>query len=235
MEDTRIENKIALITGSNRGIGKGIADKFEDAGITVIKNGLSDSDDKLYVKGDVGVSKDIVKIKEFVTKKFGKLDILVNNAAFTKFVEHKDLHKLSNDLFDKIYSTNLRGPFLCTQIFHELLSKSDGPSIINIASVAGINGQGSNIAYCAMKAALINMTKSLARCLAPIRVNAISPGLVETGFVQFPKGFVPETISKTPLNRTGQPGDIGDAALSLVNMKYITGENITVDGGRLLN
>lgn len=230
-----IKNKIALITGSNRGIGRGIAEKFRSAGITVVSNGLSDNDDDLYVKGDVSVRSDVIKIKEFVVSKFGRLDILVNNAAFTRFVEHRDLSGLSDDLFDKIYSVNLKGPFLCIQIFHELLLKSNDPSVINIASVAGINAQGSNIAYCAMKAALINMTKALARCLAPVRVNAISPGLVETGFVKFPDGFIPETISKTPMRRTGQPDDVGDAALSLVNMKYVTGENITVDGGRLLN
>lgn len=224
-----------MVTGSTRGIGKAIADRFEGDGITVIRNGRSDSGNKNYIKADVGRREDVKKIKEFIEGNFGKLDILVNNAAFTTFIEHKDLHELTDDIFDKIYNVNLKGPFMCIQELNGLLTKSDETSIINIASVAGINAQGSNIAYCAMKSALINMTKSMARCLAPIRVNSISPGLIETDLVTFPEGFIPSTLSGTPLKRIGKPVDIGDVALYLVKMNYVSGENIIVDGGRTLN
>ena len=235
MADTKSKNKVALVTGSTKGIGKAIADKFEGDGITVIRNGRSDNSYKHYIKADVGKREDVKKIKKFIEDNFERLDILVNNAAFTTFIEHKDLHKLTDDIFDEIYNVNLKGPFMCIQELDGLLTKSDETSIINIASVAGITGQGSNIAYGAMKSALINMTKSMARCLAPIRVNSISPGLIETDLVTFPEGYIPMTLSKTPLKRIGQPVDIGDVALYLVKMKYVSGENIIVDGGRFLN
>ena len=226
-----MRNKIALVTGSSRGIGKAIADAFESNGMTVVRNGSSKAGDDNYVQADVSTRDGVVRLREFVQVNYGKLDVLVNNAAYTTYIDHRDLPAMTDEIFDKIYNTNLRGPFMCMQELSGLLQKSDDPSIINIASVAGVTGKGSNIAYCAMKSALINMTMTLARSLAPVRVNAISPGLIETDFVTFPDGFVPDVISKTPLKRSGQPGDIGDVALSLVNMKFVTGENIIVDGG----
>ena len=116
-----------------------------------------------------------------------------------------------------------------------MLLESPKPNVINIGSVAGITGNGSNVGYCALKAGIINMTKSLARSIKPIRVNCISPGLIKTDFVKFPDKFYDDTISKTPVNRIGQPQDIADAVLSILRMKYMTGENIVIDGGRTLN
>ena len=160
--------------------------------------------------------------------------MLVNNAAFTKFIPHEDLNALTSEIIDKIFNVNVKGPIFCTQILKDFLSKSPSGLIINIASIAGITGKGSNIAYCASKSALINITKSLARSLAPVRVNSISPGLIETDFVQFPDGYIPQTISNTPLKRIGKPKDIADVAFSLVESKFITGENILVDGGLII-
>ena len=115
------------------------------------------------------------------------------------------------------------------------LKKSPKSNIINIASIAGINGKGSNVVYSASKAALINLTKSLALYLKPIRVNSISPGYIKTDFVKFPKKYYIEMIKKTPLERGGVPEDISDVVISLLSMEYVTGHNIVVDGGRILN
>ena len=120
---------------------------------------------------------------------------------------------------------------MCIQMFAEILKKSPSGSIINIASIAGLTGKGSNIAYCASKAALITMTKSYARSLAPIRVNAISPGYIETGFVQFPDGYHEKTLDTTPLKRSGAPEEIADVVNFILSSKFLTGENIVIDGG----
>ena len=114
------------------------------------------------------------------------------------------------------------------------MKKSNSGQIINIASIAGITGQGSNIVYSASKAAIINITKSLAKCLAPIRVNSISSGMIKTGFVKFPEGYISDTISKTPLNRIGKPDDVFVVSWVLIQSKFVTGENIVVDGGLIL-
>jgi 3-oxoacyl-[acyl-carrier protein] reductase len=224
----------ALVTGSNRGIGKAIADKFEAEGFNVVRNGLSNSDQKNYVKADIGIKNEVLKIKKYISDNFSGLDILVNNAAYTKFIQHDNLNGLSESLMNKILDTNVKGPIYCTQVFEDFLKISPEGQIINIASIAGITGQGSNIMYCASKSALITLTKSLAKSLAPIRVNSISPGFIETGFVKFPDGYNEKTIQKTPLNRSGQPVDIANVAWGLVQSKFITGENIVVDGGLIL-
>ena len=225
---------VALVTGSNKGIGKAIADRFENEGIIVIRNGTSESNYTNYIKADVSKKSEVVRIKKYINKNYNKLDILVNNAAFTKFIPYHDLDALTDDIINRIFNVNVKGSIFCTQIFKEILMKSPSGLIINIASIAGITGKGSNIAYCASKAALINLTKSLAICLAPVRVNSISPGLIETGFVKFPEGHIPTTIEKTPLKRIGKPEDIADVAWSLLQSNFITGENVLVDGGLIL-
>lgn len=234
-----MEAKIVLITGSNKGIGKAIADKFASSGCSVIRNGISQrdrSDDELYIQADVGTRSGVSKIKKFIEQRFGRLDVLVNNAAFTQYIEDKELDQLTDDLFDRIYSVNLKGPFMCVQSLHPLLLMSEDASIINISSVAASTGNGSNIAYCAMKAGLSTMTKSLARGLSPIRVNSISPGLIKTGLVSFPGNYIEDMVSQTPLDRVGMPEDIANVAWSLVDsLRYVTGEDIRVDGGRSLN
>lgn len=234
-----LEKKIVLVTGSNQGIGKAIADKFASNGCSVIRNGISernDVDNELYIQADVGTRVGVSTIRQFVEQRFGRLDVLVNNAAFTRFIEDEELDQLTDDLFDRIYSVNLKGPFMCVQALHPLLLMSEDASVINISSVAASTGNGSNIAYCAMKAGLSTMTKSLARSLATIRVNSISPGLIKTNLVTFPGNYIEDMVSKTPLDRVGMPEDIANAAWSLVySLRYVTGEDIRVDGGRSLN
>ena len=233
-----MKTKVALVTGSNKGIGKAIADKLEQSGVIVIRNGLSGwnaNPRQHYIRGDVGTERGRRKIAGYILTNHGRLDVLVNNAAYTELIEHSNLSELTEKSFDRMYNVNLKGPFLLTTRLHSSLLQSDSPNIINLASVAGTTGNGSNIAYCALKAGLINMTKSLARSLAPIRVNAISPGLIDTTFVDWSEEDISDIVSKTPVNRIGEPEDIADAVMSILDMEYLTGQNITVDGGRTLN
>jgi 3-oxoacyl-[acyl-carrier protein] reductase len=172
-----------------------------------------------------------------VGERYKRLDLLVNNAGTTRFIEHKDLNKLTTEIFDTIYRVNLRGAFLCVKEALPLLKKSKDASVVNIASIAAQTAVGSNIAYCATKAGLVNMTKSLARALVPgIRVNAVSPSLTDTDLIKGWNRYRREQISKTPLGRLATCGDIADAVLALTaSLTYVTGQEIVVDGGRTLS
>ena len=169
--------------------------------------------------------------------RYGTVDLLVNSVGTTRFVPHADLAGLEDDLIDEIFRANWRGPFATIRALQSLLSNGDGGVVVNVSSIAGVSGVGSNVAYCASKAALNTMTVSLARALAPaVRVVSISPGLVDTDFIQ---GLDPdwrrEQATRTPLGRLASPEDVSRAVLAVTTMlSYSTGSIITVDGGRLL-
>jgi 3-oxoacyl-[acyl-carrier protein] reductase len=167
----------------------------------------------------------------------GRLDVLVNCAGITRFVPHNDLEALDDQLIDDIFRVNWRGPFAAVRAFRKLLAASGDGLVINISSIAGVTAMGSNVAYCASKAALDSMTKSLARALAPeIRVVSVSPGLVDTDFVKnLDKKWRDEQALRTPLRRLATADEIGAATLSVAtHLKYSTGCIIAIDGGRPL-
>lgn len=243
-----LRGRVALVTGSTRGIGKAIALYMAREGASVIMNSSRSPEEAkdvlrqlpgsghCFIKADVRSRKAIMRMMAQIRKRYNRIDILVNNAGTTRFIEHGDLKKLTADIFDEIYQVHVRGSFLCTQAALDLLRKSSDPSIINIASIAATTAMGSNIAYCAMKAAVVNMTKSMARALAPdIRVNSISPGLTATGLIKRWHGYTSEQLKRTPLGRLARPEDVADAAVALAaSLKYVTGQDIIVDGGRSL-
>lgn len=246
------QSPVTLITGSSRGIGKAIAYRFAEAGGTIIVNARisiteaektalelpKPRDQKhCFIQADIGEPSQILKLIRTIEERYGHLDILINNAAITTLIPHGDLDRLSTDLSDSLYKTNFRGPLLLIQQALPLLKKGNHPQIINIASTAATTAVGSNVIYCAMKAALLNLTYSLARTLAPtIRVNAISPGLVKTELTKAWEEYHEEHAHKTPLQRLGTPQDIATAAFSLAHsLPFVTGHNLIVDGGKVLN
>lgn len=230
-----MKTKVALVTGSSKGIGAAIAAKYEACGYTVIRNGRTNLNSQTnFIEADVSTIEGRSTIYNYIQSNYGYLDVLINNAAWTKFVEHSNLQGLSVDDFDKIMTTNVTAPFMLIQQLHPIMNSSG--SIINIASVAGTLAQGSNVAYCASKSALITMTRSLARVLGPIRVNSISPGLTLTDFVTFPGNYIQDVVNQTPLQKAGQPEDIADVVVSVTeHMNHITGQDFIVDGGKVLN
>jgi len=247
----RLDEKVVLVTGSTRGIGKAIAMKFAEEGASVIVNASKHveeaektlsaltkgkAQEHCFIKADIRDFGQISEMMKKIDKQYGRLDILINNAGKTRFVKHEKLEDMTPDLFDGIYGMHLKGPFMCVEQALSMLKKSQDAQVINIASIAAITAVGSNIAYCAMKAALVNMTKSLARALAPdVRVNAISPGLTETGLIKDWEKYKSEQLDKTPLGRLGTCEDVANAALVLASsLKYVTGQNLIVDGGRTL-
>ena len=227
---------IALITGSTKGIGKSIAKTLENQNYTVIRNGRRKLNNRNYVQADLSNLKGINKIINYVNKKFGYINVLVNNAAYTEYIKFSNYKKLTDKIYNKIFFVNFTAPYkLCTGLEKALLKskkKNDiKPHIINIASIAGITGEGSNIAYCASKGAVITLTKSLSKCMKPIRVNSISPGLIKTGFVKFPKKHYREYAKRTLVNKIGLPEDVAHLVNLLLKNKYISGQNIVIDGG----
>ncbi len=176
-----------------------------------------------------------------IEKRYGFCDVLVNCAGVTRFVPHGDLVGLDDALIDNILSTNVRGPFATVRALRPLLEKSKHPGgavIVNISSIAALTAMGSNVMYCASKAAVDNMTKSLARALAPkIRVVSVAPGVVNNDFIlSMDPAWLKEQVGRTPLKRLAAPEEVASAIVAVVkHLTFTTGGVIPVDGGRPLS
>lgn len=249
MDSSLILNSVALITGGGGGIGSEVCRTLANAGYRVVvnyQNNLQKAQATLdSLEGDghslfnasVTDSESLREMAEFVREKYGQLDILVNNAGITKPVPHEDLDALEDEWFDKIMQTNVRGSFAMVRAFKSLLLLGNQSVIINISSIAGRTGVGSNVAYCASKAAIDSMTRSLGRALAPkIRVVSLSPGWVMGEYAaRSPESYLREQINKTPLNRLAEAQDIAKAVIAIAqNFTFSTGCIFPVDGGREL-
>ena len=179
----------------------------------------------------------LVRAAEAVAERFGRADVLVNSAGFTKLIRHDDLNARDDELFAAILVANVRGPFATIRAFAPLLRASGDGAIVNVSSIAAFTAQGSNVAYCASKAALDTMSDALARALAPeIRLLCVSPGMVDTAFVP---GRGPDEVraaaGKTPLRRVVTADDVARAVMACITeLTLSTGVRITVDAGRHL-
>jgi 3-oxoacyl-[acyl-carrier protein] reductase len=249
-----LENKIALVTGGAGGIGSAICKKLADEGASVIVTYNSNSEKAEKFLAELNAlstanhsifhapTTDFEKLKTlagFIKTKYGKLDILVNNAGITTPVPHDDLDGLTDEWIDKIMQTNVRGTFAMIRACKNLLLESTETAalVVNISSVAATIGIGSNVAYCASKAAIDSMTRSLGRSLAPhIRVVSVSPGLVLGEYAStFSPEFIQSSTDLTPIGRLATPEDVADTVFALAAyLRFTTGSIIPVDGGRAL-
>jgi 3-oxoacyl-[acyl-carrier protein] reductase len=183
----------------------------------------------------------LAKFAAEIDSRYGFCDVLVNCAGVTRFVPHGDLDGLDDALIENILSTNVRGPFATVRALRQLLEKSKHPGgavIDNISSIAGLTAMGSNVIYCASKAAVDNMTKSLARALAPkIRVVSVAPGVVDNDFIRsMDPVWLKEQVGRTPLKRLAAPEEVASAIIAAVkHLTFTTGGIIPVDGGRPLS
>ena len=244
-----LENKVALITGGSRGIGKSIVEKFVSNGCNVaftynrsaseaklIESNLSKKDLKIKgYKSDASKFKEAELLANSVVKEFGKIDILVNNAGITK---DNLLMRMSEDDFNQVLSVNLNSVFNMTKAVQREFLKNRHGSIINISSVVGIKGNAGQSNYSASKAGIIGFTKSIALELGSrnIRSNVVAPGFIET---EMTKNLSEDTLkswySSIPLKRGGKPSDIGNVCVFLGSdmSSYMTGQVLVVDGGML--
>jgi len=248
-----LTGKFALITGGGTGVGRATALSLARQGAGVIINyskSVAEAErtcqdvatqgvPAMTVQADVSDDAQVVAMVAQVEHRFGRLDILVNNAGFTRFVDNADLYSLDEQEWERTFRVNVNGTFYCCRAVAPLMKKNGWGRIVNIASVAGLTGRGSSIAYAASKAAVISLTKSLAQVLAPeITVNAIAPGLIETRWLdgvarvdQLRESFLANSL----LGRVGTPEDVAEVAIGLVtNMNFVTGQTIVVDAGRMM-
>lgn len=242
-----LENKVALVTGASRGIGKAIAITLAGYGAKVIVNycGSKDKAEEVVTEiknhGGEAVTYqcDIAQFEEVkamvgdIIKDFGKIDILINNAGITK---DNLVLKMKEEEFDKVIATNLKGSFNCISHTVKGMIKQRSGRIVNMSSVVGVVGNAGQINYCASKAGVIGMTKSLAREVGSrgITVNAVAPGFIETDMTDVISDTAKEQIiTQIPLKHMGKAEDIAETVAFLVSDKaaYITGQTIQVDGG----
>jgi 3-oxoacyl-[acyl-carrier protein] reductase len=243
---------VAVVTGGAGGIGASVCRALADAGFAVVI-GYGRSRDKaeelavalpggphLAIAADVTDSGALNALAERVESELGGCDVLVNAAGTTRFVPHDDLDALDDDLIDEILRTNVRGAFAAVRALRPLLERSEragGGVVVNISSLAAVTAMGSNVAYCASKAALDSVTRSLGRALAPrIRVVSVSPGVVDTGFIRsLDPGWRDEQLGRTPLGRFASPDEVAAAVLAVVrDLTFTTGSVLAMDGGRPL-
>ena len=244
-----LKDKCAIITGSTRGIGKAIALKYASLGCNIVINYKSENDIErakivedevksfgvktLIVKADVSILDDAINLVNEAKKEFGKIDIFVNNAGITKA---SLIIRMSEEDFDKVIDVNLKGTFNCLKAVTSVMLRQKYGKIINMSSVVGVLGNAGQVNYCASKAGVIGMTKSLARELGAknINVNAIAPGFIETDMTSSLSDEHKKAIlSQIPLKKLGSTEDIANMAVFLGSdySNYITGQVLHVDGG----
>jgi len=246
---TSVSRKIALVTGGGTGIGRAIALGLARQGVSIAINYSRSESEATQTLEDVqkegvpailcraNVANDTA-VRSMVQRcvdELGGLDVLVNNAATTQFIDHADLEALTDEVWDEILGVNLKGTFYCCRAAMPIL-KPRGGSIVNITSVAGLQGMGSSIPYAVSKAAINCLTKSLARAFAPqVRVNAVAPGPVLTRWLAQHMDHVDRMIDVTPMRRAADPNDIAEAAIFLATgTTLVTGQVMVVDGGRTM-
>lgn len=244
-----LKDKVAVIAGGTGGIGRATAKRLAAAGARIVilsrdgKQGAAELLAQLPGQGHGALtaviedSATLVKAAADVAAEWGRADILVNSAGFTKPIPHADLDALDDELIDRMFAVNWRGQFAAIRAFTPLLRASGAGLIVNISSIAASTGIGSNVAYCAAKAGMDIMAVSLGRALAPdIRVLNVSPGVVDTQFVPGrDQAWNAKQASTTPLKRIGTPDDIAAAVeVCATTLVFSTGTTIHVDGGRRL-
>jgi 3-oxoacyl-[acyl-carrier protein] reductase len=253
MEESR---RVALITGSARGVGAATAKLLAGKGYNVVINYSRNEAgavevqkecaalgaETLVCRADVSEDEDCRRMAEETMRKWGRIDTLVNNAGTTKYMAHHKLEGLTKDDFMRLYSVNVVGPFqMIRAVVPHMKTRGKG-SIVNIASLAGVTGEGSSLAYCASKAGLVNLTITLARVLGPeIRINAVCPGFIQgewgreglgPALYEKSKAFVE---NKVPLKITATPEQVATTVLYFIeDAPLVTGETLLLDGGQHL-
>ena len=244
-----LQGKVAVVTGSAVGVGRSTIIDFAELGCDVVVNYSRSKTEAeqtaasaeakgvraLCIAADVRDDDAVTRLMTQARESLGRIDILVNNAGVTRFIEHGDLEAVTDDDWNYIFDTNVRGTFSCTRAAVPALRETGDGSIINLSSVAGVYARGSSVPYCASKAAVNSMTVSLARALAPqIRVNAVAPGFVDTRWWQDTEHYAAMkelATDATLLKKVCNPEDVSKVIVDLATSTTITGQILVADGG----
>ena len=251
----RVEGKAAIVTGGGTGVGRSTALKLAERGCNVLINYSRSRDEaeataaEVRARGVQGLAVEANVVDDAACRAmvsaalsaFGRLDILVNNAATTAFIPLDDFEAVGLDDWNRIFDTNVRGVFQCIRAAREALETAGDAEIVNVSSIAGLLGVGSSIPYCASKAALNNLTIAMARLLAPrVRVNAVAPGLITSRWLKDGLGdeayeaYLARTIERAPLHRVCAPDDVADLIVNIITgPDLITGQIMPIEGGVL--
>ena len=242
-----MKERVVVVTGGGTGIGRAISEHFASHGARVVVNysrSQSDAEETvaaiqkkggaaIAVGADVSNQLEAKALMDAAVKEFGRLDFLINNAGWSQRVPHTQMDDLTDEIWDHVFDTNLRGAFYCVRAAAPHLKRQSGASIVNIASVAALMGQGSSMAYAASKGGMVTLTKSLARALAPdIRVNAVLPGFIRTRFAGWPDSAFNDAEKITPMKKLATVEDVASATVFFAAYALgTTGETLVVDGG----
>ena len=253
-----LKNKVAIVTGSSSGVGAATVKLLASQGCHVVINYNSNAEganqvavdcarhnvETLVLAGNVASDQDCRALVTAAHKKWGSVDVLVNNAGTTKFVDHSDLEGLSSEDFQRIYAVNVIGCYQMIRAVNAVMQKQEhGGTVVNVASTAGITGIGSSVAYAASKGAMVTMTLSLARALGPkLRINAVCPGFIEGDWLRDGLGeqryeeLIQFNRKNSALGVTATAETVADAILHFITgPQIVTGETLIVDGGRHLS
>ena len=252
-----LKDKVAVITGSSSGVGAALATKLASEGASVVINYnqsekgaiqtrehiVASGGRAVIAQGDVSEEADCERITETAIGSFGRLDILVNNAGRTTFVPHENLKDLTSAIWERTLRVNLMGAFFMSRAAMPHLQKAGGGEIVMTSSIASQTASGSSIAYCASKAGMNSLTRSLAKAFGKdnIRVNAVLPGLIDGDWAFDTWGdgddaryeaLKTQFADMTPLGHVVEPSDVANVILSIITgSDYVTGQLVTIDGG----
>lgn len=244
-----LDNKVALVTGGAKGIGRAVAlelarngakvainyNTSEKAAKELVKEIEDIGGNAMIVKADISKNEEVSKMMKNIVNKFGKIDILINNAGV---IEQVKFDSMTEQIMNKMIDTNLKGTAYCIKEVLPYMKKQGNGKIVNISSIAGIAGSMVNAMYGAAKAGVINMTKTLSRELAEykINVNSVAPGVTKTDMIsEIDEEIIDKYSKETPMKRIAEPEDVAKAVLFFASSQsyFITGQNLIVDGGRL--
>ena len=234
---------VALITGSTSGIGEAVARRLVAAGYRVVINSVTSveagaklvaelgDDVAHYVQGDIAVEDDTRRLVSETIERFGRLDVLVNNAGTTQVIPHGNLEAATPEVFRRLFDVNVVGTWQLTVEAMPHLREARG-CVVNVSSLAGVRPTGSSIPYAVSKAALNHLTRLLANVVGPeVRVNAVAPGLVDTPWTADWTDVRAAVHAMTPLQASAQPDDVAELVLTQIRARYVTGDVWVVDGG----
>ncbi len=246
-----LSSKVAIVTGSGRGIGRAIALKLAEVGATVVVNDIGEAEtvesvaeeikatggQSLAILADVSLAEDVARLVEITVSTYGKVDILVNNAGITR--DHL-LLRMTDEDWDKVLNINLKSVFLCTRAVLRHMVKQRWGRIISIASIVGVVGNPGQANYASAKAGIIGFTRTIAKEVASrsVTANAVAPGFIETGMTQrIGEEWTQELRKRIPVGYIGSPRDVAEAVAFLASeeARYITGQVLGVDGGMAIS